>query len=290
MAVSISKLASLKASFEKNKKLAKVGALQVILVGCSGSGKSSATGTLPGNTLYLTTTAERHGAEACETNAKRSESKANVTSICFDVDDEGSSLSPDKSLELLFEVLKPEDIKDAGFNNVVIDSLSTIEALIRKTSYLDNFCMSAKGVKNDFKVNEGIIAKINDIVVVLNRLNTLGIHTVVTCAANIKSLNEDGSASEVTPILTGFGIVNAVLQMFPDIILQSRIQIINDEGVLETKFGFVFDGNLSKESKDIRGSVTKFANFAPRLTGALTLPSKMRSDFRLLLELKKDSK
>lgn len=126
-------------AIEKAKAKLEEKKLNAIVLAPSGGGKSSLMGTIGVPTLYLYCTAESHGPQ--QANAF---STGSVTPIC--IDDERS---PDDSLEFLKAVLSDHEfLKD--FDAIALDSMTSIEALVRESADFRTRCLTEKGKHNNF--------------------------------------------------------------------------------------------------------------------------------------------
>ena len=251
-----------KALKAKVKEETTVKPLFLCVVGPSGSGKSTACGTLGVPTLFLYTATERHGAA----NARAI--GGDITDVDFTVRRSDGSVDPDASLKNLHEILSSPGL-DKEFGAVVIDSATELQLIHRRSNRFVNYCKTDKGTHNNFKESEADTAYFKDLLEDLVALNNRGVHVVLTCAAVVKSLADDGSVSEASPSLQGFSVAHDLLRNFADILLVSRLVEEDEEGNSKPQHKFVFKANVSKTSKDARGQVLKTANFSPRISGLL---------------------
>ena len=251
-----------KALKAKAKESLSVKPLFLCIIGPSGSGKSTACGTLGVPTLFLYTATERHGA----TNARAI--GGDITEVDFSVRRADGSVDPDASIKNLHDVLSSPGL-EKEFGAVVIDSATELQLIHRKSNKFVAYCKTDKGTHNNFKESEADTAFFKELLEDLVVLNNKGVHVVMTCAAMVKTLAEDGSVSEASPSLQGFSVAHDLLRNFPDILLVSRISEEDDEGSVSQQHKFIFKANVSKTSKDMRGQVLKTANFSPRISGLL---------------------
>ena len=251
-----------KALKAKVKEETTVKPLFLCVVGPSGSGKSTACGTLGVPTLFLYTATERHGAA----NARAI--GGDITDVDFTVRRSDGSVDPDASLKNLHEILSSPGL-DKEFGAVVIDSATELQLIHRRSNRFVNYCKTDKGTHNNFKESEADTAYFKDLLEDLVALNNRGVHVVLTCAAVVKSLADDGSVSEASPSLQGFSVAHDLLRNFADILLVSRLVEEDEEGNSKPQHKFIFKANLSKTAKDARGQVLKTANFSPRISGLL---------------------
>ena len=251
-----------KALKAKVKEETAVKPLFLCIIGPSGSGKSTACGTLGVPTLFLYTATERHGAA----NARAI--GGDITDVDFTVRRSDGSVDPDASLKNLHEILSSPGL-DKEFGAVVIDSATELQLIHRRSNRFVNYCKTDKGTHNNFKESEADTAYFKDLLEDLVALNNRGVHVILTCAAVVKSLADDGSVSEASPSLQGFSVAHDLLRNFADILLVSRLVEEDEEGNSKPQHKFIFKANLQKVSKDARGQVLKTANFSPRISGLL---------------------
>lgn len=251
-----------KALKAKAKEEIAVKPLFLCLIGPSGSGKSTACGTMGVPTLFLYTATERHGAA----NARAI--GGDITDVDFTVRKADGAVDPDASLKNLHEILASPGL-EKEFGAVVIDSATELQLIHRRSNKFMNYCRTDKGTHNQFKESEADTAYLKELLEDLVVLNNKGVHVVLTCAAIVKSLSEDGAVSEASPSLQGFSVAHDLLRNFSDILLVSRLSEEDAEGNLKPQHRFVFKANVSKTSKDLKGQVLKTANFSPRISGLL---------------------
>lgn len=262
-----------KALKAKAKEDTSVKPLFLCVVGPSGAGKSTACGTLGVPTLFLYTATERHGAA----NARAI--GGDITDVDFTVRRSDGSVDPDASLKNLHEILASPGL-DKEFGAVVIDSATELQLIHRKSNRFVNYCKTDRGTHNNYKESEADTAYFKELLEDLVVLNNKGIHVVLTCAAVVKSLADDGSVSEASPSLQGFSVAHDLLRNFADILLVSRLVEEDEQGNSKPQHKFIFKANLQKTSKDLKGQVLKTANFSPRISGLLLdrLPETVPAD------------
>ena len=261
-------------------KQATAGMLAVVM-GSSGAGKSTVCGTTGRPTLVLHTKDESHGPTSASTF------NDDVAGLCLDMDEEGNEVSPDVALDKLVEVLGSEDLS-SNFGTVVVDSLSSIDLLIKKTQYFRNFCADPKTLKhNSFKEGEAVLTKIQDIVTHTDRIRQQGVHVLFTLAANVKSMDSEGMVETVAPVLSTYGVSESVARMFPIVLYTACVTV---EG--ERKRAFLFNTHITRESKEVSGKIKKLMNFMPRCAGIpdSEMPEMLPADFQKLLEFIKSVK
>lgn len=262
--------------FEQAEKRLSVNSLQLLILGASGSGKSSLSGTTGKKTLYLHTASEAHGAKAARTYGS-----GNVLPVMVDED-----RTPDEALSLTLEILGDvEYLKKEKFGAVVIDGATEFEAIIRASKRFKDACKTKDGGHNNFAEPTAVLGVFREIFAKLRRLSDEGIDYIMTCILDVKSLDsEDGSLHECVPKLSTYSVAEGICQVFPDIITVGRMT--NPEGKVAHRIQF--GTSMSKASKDARGNVKKLLNFVPRLTGVETLPEHMKADLKEVIKMKSE--
>lgn len=231
-----------------------------IILGSSGSGKSSTLGTTGVPTLLLHGLTEAHAGTAARARG------GDCVSVDFTVRRADSTVDYDATYKNLQDIIKQGDIKD-HFGAIAIDSVTELQQIVRGTAKWKQLCLTDKGTHNSFKEGESDIKMIKEIIDQLIVLHEAGLMVFVTCAAVTKSLEDDGSVSECTPSLLGFSVAHDVIRNFADILLVSRITEENEAGDFKPSHKFIFKSNISKVSKDLKGNVLKTQNFSPRISG-----------------------
>ncbi len=248
--------------------------LQMVVLGSSGSGKSSLTGTMGVKTLYLYCSGESHGPKAAETYGK-----GDLDAIM--VDDEGRS--PDDAIKLTLDILGDiKFLKDGKYGGVVLDGATEFEALIRKSQMFKNACKTAKGDHNNFAESGAVLNIFREILARLRGLSEEGIHYIMTCILDVKALDDDGSVLESQPRLTTYSVAEGVIQCFPDVVVIGKMT--NSEG--KSAHRIQLGSGISKVSKDVGGRVKKLINFTPRLTGVKELPEHLKANLAEVIKLK----
>lgn len=277
----------LKAAHKEEKTAGK--ALMLVVVGRQGSGKSSLCGTSGLTTLYIRTPKESHGYEAACALAKRSGGTiidANLGNA--PTSNKDGQPSNDDMMKYLGELLgSASSLKSAGIQQVVVDSTSDLDIIIRNSKFMDDYCMTSKGTKNDFKTGEGFIVKYQELIInPFIKLQEAGIHCITLMAATSKDHDEFGTLTSIAPILTGFNSAYEVIRAFPDVACISRMQIENDDGKMQTHHVLVFNATIVKTSKDMKGQILKMESFTPRITGYIDPPDMIKADLKQLIKMK----
>ena len=252
--------------------------LGLLVLAQGGDGKSTLCGTFGVPTLLLYWQGESHGVLSAKSMG------GTVDAIRLDLDDEGVKLTPDLSYDRLLAILgESEGIKAAGYQAVVIDSLSELESVIRSTQKFKVACQTDKGAHNSFAEGNAVIGLMRGVFTRLKDLQlNLGIHFACTCPLNVVSKEDNGEIAEASPKLSTYSVAENVVLQFADIVTVGRM--VNKEG--KAAHRIQFGTSVSKESKTANGTVKKFLQFSPRLAGVMELPSHMAADLSKLAELK----
>lgn len=273
----------MKYDFEKgladSKKMDASKALNLIVLGQSGAGKSFLAGTLGVKTLYLYMSGESHGSSS----AKASSDADLIDSYCVDMHN-GVKLSPDDTLTQLTDILKNvELIRNAGYKLIVVDSAGELETTIRGSAEWDRRTRNDKDKHDPFRENDAtydMLRKVTEPFKALQR--DLDVHTMITCILDVRSVGEMGEILESSPRIRGAKIAENLCQQMDDVIAIGRM---HKDGV--TKHKIQLGCNMSKVSKEVSGAV-KFTNYSPRVKGVPTdkLPPFMDADLKELHALK----
>lgn len=255
--------------------------LGLIVLGQSGSGKSSLAGTFGKKTLYLYTTGESHGAAAAAAMG------GDILPVCINYS--GSNLlEPDAAYDRLISILSDVDgIKKEGFGAIAVDGATEIEALIRSTTRWRTMCLTAQGKHNNFAEGAATLAMFRPIVDQLKTLQrSIGIDFVVTCALDVTATSDDGEIFESKPRLLTYAVAEGLIQQFADIVVVGRMSK-NDQ--IQHRLQFL--AGVSRESKDAQGVVRKSINFNPRISGIKLddLPKTLPADLSKLVALKRNN-
>ena len=227
--------------------------LSMLVLGQSGSGKSTALGTTGLKTLLLYTRGESHSPAASKVFGKD-----NIVPVCIDFDG-SAALNASQALKRLTDILDSvDDIKAAGFKVIAIDSASEVEAMIRGSNTFTNLVGGNKFKEIDVMIDimRSVMLKLFDL------QQKLGVHVIVTCPLDVKEISSLGEIVDSAPKLLGFRNAEALVQLFADIVVVGAMT--NGETVSHR---FQFMAGVSKEQKDASGSIKKTVNFRPRLTG-----------------------
>lgn len=251
-------------------------ALECVVLGPSGSGKSSLLGTFGVKTLYLYTTGEAHGSKAA-----RHLGHDNVVPVSIDREGE-KSLAPEDAYARLLTILNDvEGINKAGFKAIGVDGASELETIIRQMPAWKKACLSANGKHNAFSEGPATIELFRPIVVALKNLQLrLDTHFAMTLTLDVKSMGINGEYEEAMPRLKGYAVAEQLLQQFGDVLVVGKMQKNN-----EIKHKLQAMTEITKVSKDENGSIKKSLNFSPRLSG-ITMPPYMDANLADVIKLK----
>ncbi len=253
--------------------------LSAIILGSSGAGKSSILGTMPGKILYLYTTGESHGPTAA-----RSTGGDRVVPICIDKDGD-SRLGPDAAYERLLSILTSvEGLKSLGIKSIAIDGAAELEHIVRGMDKWAKLCLTTGGKHSGFEEPRATITLLRPIITALKDTQAaLGLHCAMTCTLDVRSVGANGEVEEATPRIQGYSVAEALVQQFSDVLVVGRMQ---REGIVKHKLQFMTD--VTKVSKDDRGTIKKAINFAPRVSGILVgdLPVFLDANLVAVLALK----
>jgi len=256
--------------------------LFLAIAGCSGAGKSSAAGTSPGKTLYLHTASESHGVSTARASG------GDILAITIDRDKTGKDLSPDEAFKRGLEILKPEVLKKAGIESVVLDGLTELEKIVRATTKWSNLCLAEKsGKHNSFAEGPSTIALMDEYMKALRAAQEqAGVHVIVTCILDVQAVSDNGAVEMAKPRLSGYAVAEGMLQQFADILVVGRVK---DKTGKSGHF-FQTGSDVQRVSKDLDGTVKKFINFSPRLSGVRDLPAFIKADVKEVIKLKTGAK
>jgi energy-coupling factor transporter ATP-binding protein EcfA2 len=237
-------------------------ALMSMVLGPSGSGKSSLCGSFDGDTLYIYTSGETHGVKAANAIHTKLNKKGKI--IPFRLSDD-----PNKAYADLLEVLK-----EAGdYKAIVLDGAPEIEYIIRSTQQFKIGCMNASGKHNNFAEGEVVLRMFRPLILALKDMSRQGINSCVTCTLDVQSMAEDGEILESKPRMSTYSVVEGLLQQFPAYFCIGRMS--NGD---EKEHRIQFLAGVSRVSKDQAGIIRKTLNFNPRLSGVLDVPNTMPAD------------
>lgn len=256
--------------------------LELMVLGSSGSGKSSCIGTLGVKTLYLYGSRESHGPKAASVLGG-----ANIVPINFEYGTPGDGQEPrdftaDETMEFLKFILTSYDwIKESKFEAIALDGIAVLENVVKNTTEFKKRCMSAKGVHNPYKESESAQELISEVINLLKRAQRVtGVHIVVTSMLDVKDVDSFGAILEAAPKLASFGLAESLVAAFGDVLVVGKMQ---KAGVI--KYKFQSGSDLTKVSKDEQGNVKKMLNFSPRVSGK-KLPPIMDADLSEIIKLK----
>jgi hypothetical protein len=254
--------------------------LFAVILGASGSGKSSAAGTIGLPTLYIRTPVESHGGVSASTASKRIFGEDFITEIDIF---EGAKNADQAWKNLLATLADPELPKQ--FGAVVIDSLTDLQLnVIHNLSEWKEQTTTAGGKINKLAVPGADTEFLNDLINVhLKKLHAKGVHVILLAAAVVVSTNDDGTEITAKPGLAGTNPAALVNRSCPDVLLVNRIR--NEEGVFE--HNFLFYPKVVAEGKNLQGIVTKTEGFGMRISHLSDLPERAAARLDELIEYRK---
>ena len=208
-----------------------------------------------------------------------------MVGYCIDRDEEGNARDPDEAIAGLLEILRDPTLPE-NFAAVGLDSLSSVDLLIKKTAWYDEFLRGANGKKNDFKSSEAVVTKIQEIFAATEGFRAKGVHFLATLAALVKA-ETNGEAEVVAPVLSSFGAAESLPRMAGVVLYVGKTDV---DG--EMKRALLFNVRVRRDSKDVRGTVQKMLSFNPRIAGVPDedIPAAMPPNMTKLLEFIKSVK
>lgn len=270
---------------EQARKAMKSPLLEAIILGPSGSGKSSVLGTFGVKTLYLYGSRESHGPKAASVQGAKL-----IEPVAFDHglwpgEDTPRQWTGDESWQFLTAVLSDlVYLKAEGYKAIAIDGFKVMEDIVKETTAWAEKCKSAKGVHNSFKESEASQELMGQIVSLLKTAQReLGVHIGVTAILDVKESDQYGGYVEAAPRLGGFGLAESLVQFFSDVLVVGKMTRAG-----ETRYKFQFMTDLAKVSKDEAGNQKRSLNFNPRLTGT-TPPPYMAADLAEVIRFKEEA-
>lgn len=258
--------------------------LELLLLGPSGSGKSYCTGTTRLKTLFIYFTRETHGPKTAAVVGRD-----NIVPICVDFgtalgETEERSFTADETLANLRTLLTSYELITAeGFKSVVLDGIAALEIVVKDSTEWKKKCQSTKGVHNSFKESEASQEIIGDIINSLKAVQReCRTHIIATAILDVKDMDSMGGITEAAPRLQGYGLCEAVVANFGDVLVVGKMV----KGA-DVKWKFQSLTDVKKVSKDDNGSIRKILNFSPRVSG-LVLPPIMDADLSKIIEMKEN--
>lgn len=248
-----------------------------IVLGPSGSGKSSLAGTFELPTLYIYTDGESHGPEAAKALGKDT-----VLPVCLSREGD-RELNADESYSRLINIL--QSVTKEQFGAVVIDGMTELETILRKTSQFKKDCINSKGKHDAFEEPKVVMDLLRPILGHLRSLKKKGVHSLVTCILEVSSLSDTGEILESKPKLSTYSVVESVIQAFPDVFTVGRMVKEGKNGVVQAH-RIQFLSGVARNSKDAMGVVKKCINYHPRITGVIGLPGNVAAKMTEIIKLK----
>ncbi len=258
-------------------------AIEAIILGPSGSGKSAVMGTFGCPTLYIYSTGESHGPASAATIAKLQDTGSTILPVCMDMDDKGNRIDGDAVLARIVEIMSDESIFDKyAIKAVAIDGASELETYVRASEAFKKQCLSASGKHNSYAEPAATCALIRPI---FNRLKELqrtrNIHFAITAMLDVREYGQWNDVVEASPRAKGYQVAEMLIQQFGDVFV---VGPMSRDGIKKWKFQFMSD--VSKTSKDLQGNVKRAVNYSPRMRGVTPPPAYLDADFREVIKLK----
>lgn len=251
--------------------------LHLLLVGVSGSGKTTACSSLlrePTMLLYVAKS-EPHSPIYMASGVSLFEGATtdNMFAVSIDVVQEmdkellpfaeklkvGDTLNPDQSWTKLDAYLCAA--KSIGIKAVVIDSLSGLFSTIRGTVTFANLCKTDKGTHNSFKEAEGYLIMHEALNTSLIARRDEGIATVSILGA--KNIGVGTESTAIQPDLPTYSVADRLPFRYSDVLIVSTRDVEGAEGVRSI---LDFGVSMDKSSKNAAGKVEKFVSIKPRLS------------------------
>mgnify|MGYP003648307473 CR=1 FL=1 len=256
--------------------------LELLLMGPSGAGKSYTIGTLGVKTLYLYGTRETHGYLTA-----RVQGKDCVIPMCIDYgqwpgETANRAFTADETLQFVRALLTSFDwIKESGFEAIALDGIAALEVIVKDSTEWKAKCKTSQGKHNSFKESEASSEILGGIVNLLKGCQReLGVHIIATAPLEIKDQDGFGGITEAMPRLAGYGVAEAIVANFGDILVVGKMTKGTD---VRWRFQSLMD--IKKVAKDENGTIKRILNFSPRLSGA-SLPITMEADLSKVIAMK----
>jgi hypothetical protein len=261
----------------KSAKKEKNAPLFACVLGAQGGGKSGTLGTFGLPTLIIRTPLENHGTQ----NAINVAGKLFDKEIQIDEFEIPSTLSGDKQFEALISLLDELIKTDNPYKVVCLDSITDVQLnVIRKADSWMALC-SPGGKYSKFNEGSSDIHFFNILLMKLKELSDKkNVHVVVTVAAQLQTLSDDGTEVIARPSLLGTQVAGFINRCCGTVLFVNKI---NEDG--ESSHKFLFNTKLRKDSKDLNGRITKTENFNSRIQGILSndLPESCEASFAKIL-------
>jgi hypothetical protein len=253
-----------------------------LILGSSGSGKSSTCGSLGVPTLFFRTPVESHGAASARTISKGLfDGVDNITEIDIY---EGAD-NADQAWDNLLSTLDDPSIAQ-NFGAVVIDSLTDLQPnLFAQLTDFKERTTSSNGKPNNLAI-PGVHTEYFNLLInqKLKKLHSKGVHIILLAAATVVTVSDDGAEVTAKPGLSGTMPASLVNRSCPDILLINRIR--EEDGTWA--HNFLFYPKVSKESKSLTGQVTKTEGFSMRLSHVFNLPERANARLDELIAHRKE--
>jgi hypothetical protein len=266
------------AAMKKRAKGNKDEGMLACILGAGQAGKSTLLGTTGLPTLILHTSDESHGLMSAGIYNN------DVTGVCINTDDDGNAVEAEVAFQKLLTILSdPSLIKH--FGAVCLDSLSSVDILLKQTEFFKAFCREKGGVHNRFKEGEAILTALQMIVNATALYRKNGGNFLVTLAVDVKAVDGDGVAETIVPVLSTYGVANAVPRLFDTVLYTSQAVVDGAQ-----KRALIFSTQATRVSKEAGGATKKTLNFSPCLRGISDedTPDFMPADLSKLIAFMKE--
>ena len=258
----------------KKYDVKKVQPLNALLVGMSGSGKTTSLASLlrAPTLLIYSAKSESHSPSNVLKGVSLFEgaSEDNLFAIAFDVDEEGNELPPDVALKRI-SIIVDEVCKEPSIKNVAFDSLTGVFSIIEKSDWFKGMLTSDGKKINDFAKGPSMTAIYASLIEKLQEVTRHGKGIVITLGAKSTSICQTtGEALSISPSLPYYSVAESIVFKMPTILPVST---------RETDFGrSCFDLRMcvSKGIKDRDTKMlSKFINMHPRIDGVSIADQQM---------------
>jgi hypothetical protein len=254
--------------------------LMGLVLSPSGGGKSSLAGTFEGSVLFIHTEAEGHGIDSAKAMARKTH-KAVIIPACISETD-GKKLSGDESYNKLLYILS--NIPDT-ISAVVLDSMTEIEEVIRRSGKFKTLCINDKGKHSAFEEPKAVMVLMRPVLDSLRDLRKRKIHVLATCILDVSQISDEGDILESKPRLSTYSVAEGIIQQFPTVFTVGCMTK-NDKQAYRIQFL----SGVSRSSKDTAGIIKKTINYRPRIAGVVDLPETIKADVTEIIKLMKGEK
>lgn len=241
------------------------------LCGPSGVGKSYCAGTLKGRTIYLHSGSESHGVASAKASGR-----AEIIPICWEYDDAFNHLEPSQQYANLLAFLKQGDKLAKIGDNLVLDSATMGEVLIRASKeFAAKITANTNKAKETMMYGDWTIDLLRPIFAALSELNQkYGINIFVI--VHTKDIVRDAELGtyETQLVFQGYKVNDFFSQQF-----HQNFLITKRDG----KWKFSFESLIAKDMKDLKGVSTGTVNFLNGIRGVSgAYPKTVTADLEIV--------